>query len=509
MSHLVFKTSSRRITPAVAGSIPALSAYFFALNLKLNGMKQNIDELKNLPGVDKLLLLPEIKELLTQNSEDLVKYSIRSTLSSLRDQAIHSEFVPLVPEIIKLVSSRLTKLTSKSLRNVINATGVVVHTNLGRAPYSDEIINEASEILKGYNNLEFDLAKGERGSRNVHLSDLLKYLTGAEDVLVVNNNAAALMLVLRSFSKGKEVIVSRGELIEIGGSFRLPDIMAASDCKMVEVGTTNKTRISDYEKAITPKTKLLLKAHQSNYSIQGFTEEASLQDLVILGKKKNIPVMYDMGSGLLRKTSIKVLQDEPDVRQTLALGVDMVSFSGDKLLGGAQAGIIAGKKEYISKLKKEPLVRALRVGKTTLAFMEAALFSYLDDNALLKKNLLFNMMSRTPDELQSRAEHLQKALADQGIQSSVLKSKGQCGGGALPGKEIDSYAVKIEVKLQSGKKKSEFAEKLYSGLMQHQQSVVAILRKGDVYFDVLTLPDLQIKILSEIVKEVYFKINIQ
>ena len=191
---------------------------------------------------------------------------------------------------------------------MINATGVVVHTNLGRAPYSDEIIDEASEILKGYNNLEFDLEKGERGSRNTHLSELLKYLTGAEDVLVVNNNAAALMLVLRSFSKGKEVIVSRGELIEIGGSFRLPDIMAASDCKMVEVGTTNKTRISDYEKAITSKTKLLLKAHQSNYSIQGFTEEASLQDLVALGKKKNIPVMYDMGSGLLRKTSIKVLR---------------------------------------------------------------------------------------------------------------------------------------------------------------------------------------------------------
>ena len=198
-------------------------------------MKPNVGELKNLPGVDKLLLLPEIKALLGKFNEDLVKYSIRKTLSSLREQAIQSESIPEIHEIINRITSTLNKLTRKSLKNVINATGVVVHTNLGRAPYSDEIIDEASEILKGYNNLEFDLEKGERGSRNTHLSELLKYLTGAEDVLVVNNNAAALMLVLRSFSKGKEVIVSRGELIEIGGSFRLPDIMAASDCKMVEV----------------------------------------------------------------------------------------------------------------------------------------------------------------------------------------------------------------------------------------------------------------------------------
>lgn len=472
-------------------------------------MKPNVGELKNLPGVDKLLLLPEIKILLGQFNEDLVKYAIRKTLASLREKAIQSESIPEIHEIVSRITSTLNKLTSKSLRNVINATGVVVHTNLGRVPYSDEIIREASEILKGYNNLEFDLEKGERGSRNTHLSELLKYLTGAEDVLVVNNNAAALMLVLRSFSKDKEVIVSRGELIEIGGSFRLPDIMAASDCKMVEVGTTNKTRISDYEKAINPNTKLLLKAHTSNYSIQGFTEEASLQDLVALGKKKNIPVMYDMGSGLLRKTSIKVLADEPDVRQTLAFGVDMVSFSGDKLLGGAQSGIIAGKKEFIAKLKKEPLVRALRVGKTTLAFMEAALFSYLDDQTLLEKNLLFKMMSLTPQELKTRAEKLKKALADSGIKSSVIESKGQCGGGALPGKEIDSYAVRIDPELGSNRKKSEFAEKLHAGLMHHHHPVVAILRKGDVYFDVLTLTDQQISKLAEIVNEVNSKINSQ
>jgi L-seryl-tRNA(Ser) seleniumtransferase len=469
-------------------------------------MKPNLGELRNLPGVDKLLLLPEIKEMISAFHEDLVKYAIRETLGNFRQQVKESEFIPELSDILEQIRLQVFKLTNKSLRNVINATGVVVHTNLGRAPFSDEIIQEASEILKGYNNLEFDLTEGERGSRNVHLTELLKYLTGAEDVLIVNNNAAALMLVLRTFSKDKEVIVSRGELIEIGGSFRLPDIMAASDCIMVEVGTTNKTRISDYVKAITSETRLLLKAHQSNFSIQGFTEEASLQELVALGKKKNIPVMYDMGSGLLRKTSIKVLADEPDVRQTLATGIDIVSFSGDKLLGGAQAGIIAGKKELISKLKKEPLVRALRVGKTTLAFMEAALFTYLDDQALTKKNLLFNMMNRTPDELLAKAEWLKNVFKNHGISSSVVKSKGQCGGGALPGKEIESYAVRINPELASGKKKSEFAEKLYTGLMHHAKPVVAILRKGDLYIDVLTLAGSELNPLSEIVIEVYHKI---
>jgi L-seryl-tRNA(Ser) seleniumtransferase len=470
-------------------------------------MTPNLGELKKLPGVDKLLVLPEIKELISAYNEEIVKYAIRTTLNHFRQQARESEIVPQQQEILNSIHSIVLRLTTKSLRKVINATGIVVHTNLGRAPFSEDIIHEATEILNGYNNLEFDLEKGERGSRNTHLTEILKFLTGAEDILVVNNNAAALMLVLRAFSKNKEVIVSRGELIEIGGSFRLPDVMAASDCKMVEVGTTNKTRISDYEKAITSETRLLLKAHQSNYSIHGFTEEASLPELVALGKKKNIPVMYDMGSGLLRKTSIKVLADEPDVRQTLATGIDIVSFSGDKLLGGAQAGIIAGKKEYVAKLKKEPMVRALRVGKTTLAFMEAALFTYLDDQVLTKKNLLFNMMSRTPEELLAKAELLKKALANHCISSSVVKSKGQCGGGALPGKEIESFAVRIDPDLKSGKKKSEFAEKLYSGLMDHVKPVVAILRKGDLYFDVLTVTDSQLNLLAEVVNEVYHKTN--
>jgi L-seryl-tRNA(Ser) seleniumtransferase len=466
-----------------------------------------MEGLKNLPGVDKLLNLPEIKAMISEYNETLVKFAIRNSLSFLRTQALKEKVVPETKDIIEHIHATIQKITTKSLRNVMNATGVVVHTNLGRAPFSNEIIDEVSEILRGYSNLEFDLEKGTRGSRNTHVTKLLTYLTGAEDVLVVNNNAAALMLLLRTFAKDKEVIVSRGELIEIGGSFRLPDIMAASDCKMIEVGTTNKTKIHDYENATNEDTALLFKAHTSNYVIQGFTQEAKLHELVALGKKKKIPVVYDMGSGLLRKTSVEIFRDEPDVRKTLATGVDIVSFSGDKLLGGPQAGIIAGKKEFISILKKEPMVRALRVGKTTLAFMEAALSYYLDDKTLTEKNTIFRMMTKKPAEIKRNAEILQNEIANLNIESSVVKGKGQCGGGALPGKELDSFAVRIDGDFGSNKKKSEFAEKLYYGLMLHKTPVVGILRKGDIYFDLLTIPDEQIEKLAGIIGEVYKEIN--
>lgn len=469
--------------------------------------KSKMEDLKNLPGIDKLLNLSEIKDLLDLYQVDIVKHVMRNTISQIRQEALKSKKIPNISDIITKIENGVKNFNKKSLKNVINATGVVVHTNLGRAPFSADIINEAAEILNGYNNLEFDLDKGERGSRNTHLTKLLTFLTGAEDVLVVNNNAAALMLILRTFAKNKEVIVSRGELIEIGGSFRLPDIMAASDCKMVEVGTTNKTRVDDYKNHITKDTKLLLKAHWSNYVIQGFTQEASLPELVKLGKQHKIPVVYDMGSGLLRKTSIEVFKNEPDVKQTLATGIDLVCFSGDKLLGGAQAGIIAGKKKLITILKKEPLVRALRVGKTTLALMEAAMSYYLDDKQLVEKNMLFGMMTKKPGELMQKAEKLQKLFEKEKIPSVVLESKGQCGGGALPGEEIDSFAVRIDKPFETNKQKSMFAEKMYAYLMKHDTPVVAILRKGDVYFDVLTVPETHFDKLTDIVKDVYFEVS--
>ena len=469
-------------------------------------MESKSEVLKQLPGVDTLLVTPEMQKLIEQHNDTIIKYCIRNVLRSLRDDALKHGSIPGRDIIIDLISSEVRNFTSRSLRKVINATGIVVHTNLGRAPFSNDIIDETAEVLKGYNNLEYDLSTGKRLTRYFHVSEILKFLTGAEDILVVNNNAAAVMMVLRSFAKDKEVIVSRGELIEIGGSFRLPDIMAASDCRMVEVGTTNKTRKKDYEDAITENTSLLFKAHQSNYVIKGFTQEASLEELVETGKKHKIPVVYDMGSGLLRKTTVQVLKNEPDVRQTLASGVDLVTFSGDKLLGASQSGIIAGKKKLISKLKKEPMLRALRVGKTTLALLESALRYYLDDETLLQKNEVFKMLTTDKGQLKTRAEMLQKALEKEGVSSEVTPNQGFCGGGALPMEEIDTYAVRLRPEYKTSKERSRFAEDVYHKLMLHTLPVTGILKKGNIDFDILTVRDEEIpavaKAISEVVNEI-------
>ena len=466
-------------------------------------MKSNLVKFKNFPGVDKLLNIPEIKLLIKEFNKEIVTYSIRNVLNLIKDQIKENEDVPSLQFIVEHVISYTRRITTKSLQNVFNATGILIHTNLGRAPFGTEVINEASEILKGYNNLEFDLERGKRGSRYTHVSELLKYLSGAEDVLVVNNNAAAIMLILRAFAKNKEVIVSRGELIEIGGSFRLPDILAASDCKMIEVGTTNKTKIQDYEKQINENTAVFLKAHKSNYRIDGFTHEASLKELVSLGKKHNIPVVYDMGSGLFNNGLVEFFKDEPDVQSTLTAGVNLVCFSGDKLLGGPQAGIIAGDKELIEKLRNNPLTRALRVGKLTLAFLESTCLQYLSKPELFSKNYIYRILNKEPSSIKHTATKLQKEISKFHNQTKVVESKGQFGGGSLPGKEINSYAVWLEKENVSNKQKSEFAEKMYYGLLKQQQPVLGILKKGNIYFDMLAIQDEDIKKIAGIIKDVY------
>jgi L-seryl-tRNA(Ser) seleniumtransferase len=469
-------------------------------------MEAKSDVLKQLPGVDILLVAPEIKKLIEQHNDIIIKYCIRNVLRSLRHDALKNGVIPPLETIKDLISSEVKGFTRRSLRKVINATGIIVHTNLGRAPFSNAIIDETAEVLKGYNNLEFDLDTGKRLTRYFHVTEILKFLTGAEDILVVNNNAAAVMMILRSFAKNREVIVSRGELIEIGGSFRLPDIMAASDCRMVEVGTTNKTRIKDYENAITANTALLFKAHQSNYVIKGFTQEASLQELVNTGKKHNIPVVYDMGSGLLQKTNVEVLKKEPDVKQTLDLGVSLVTFSGDKLLGASQAGIIAGKKELIARLKKEPMLRALRVGKTTLALLESALRYYFNNESLFNNNEVFKMLTTESKQLKERAIRMQKALGKENIKSNVITSQGYCGGGALPMEEIESFAIQLQPEYNTNKERSRFAEEVYSKLMDHSLPVVGILKKGNIDFDVLTIRDEDIPATAMAIAQVANKI---
>ena len=464
-------------------------------------------ELKKIPGVDKLLNNTEIKDLISETNIEYVKYVIRKVLAGIKDDAKGGKSIPDLSGVIRRIISEIHRIRSKNLKKVINATGIIIHTNLGRAPYSEVMLNDTFEILSGYNNLEFDLEKASRGSRNSHASDLLKYLCGAEDVLVVNNNAAAVMLILRTFAKDKEVIVSRGELIEIGGSFRLPDIIAASECKMIEVGTTNKTKVSDYENAITENTGVLFKAHKSNYSIEGFTQEVKLNEMVSLGKKNNIPVVYDMGSGLLNNRYTKDLKKEPNVMQTLKTGVGLVCFSGDKLLGGPQAGIIAGKKELVQKLKKEPMLRALRVDKLTLAFLETNCNYFLDEKLLYKKNLFYKTINQLPVDIEKKAKIFQEYLSKYEIDSEVVESKGQFGGGALPGSEIPGFAVKVKVKKDTSRQRSEFAESLYKGLLRQSLPILGFLRKGDIYFDVLTMQEQELELASKSISDVYKQIT--
>ncbi len=461
--------------------------------------------LKNLPGIDKLLCQPQVKELIALYGESLVKHACRETISTFRQDILSDKPFPNDEIIIARITKLTKKVGDRSLCPVINASGIVLHTNLGRAPLGEEMVKSISEVLVGYNNLEFNLEKGARGQRNVHASEILKFLTGAEDVLVVNNNAAAVMFVLRTFARDKEVIISRGELIEIGGSFRVPDIMAASGCKMIEVGTTNKTKVDDYKNAITENTAMFLKAHKSNYVIKGFTHEAEIDELVKLSKKQDIPFVYDIGSGLLRKVDEKALKNEPDVKQAIAEGIDIVCFSGDKLLGGPQAGIIAGKKKYIDVLRKHPMMRALRVCKTTLTILETACSYYLNDEKLFKYNPLFNMLNKTDELLSETAEKLRSSLEKFNIESSIAKSKGQYGGGTLPDLEIDSYSVKLEFKEKKERQEGK-AKKLFHELLNHDTPILTNLKSGYIYLDVLTLQENRIEEVANIVREAYTKV---
>ncbi|MFH0867515.1 MAG: L-seryl-tRNA(Sec) selenium transferase [Bacteroidota bacterium] len=463
-------------------------------------------ELSHIPGVDKLLNQKEIKLLIKNYGRELITFSIRQTLDNFRKEILKGTNAPALSEIINHVLTETVCIANGSLKSVINATGVIIHTNLGRAPFGKEMVNEVSELLSGYSNLEFDLEKGIRSDRNIHASKLLKYITGAEDILIVNNNAAAVILILETLAKNKEVIVSRGELIEIGGSFRIPEIMAASGCKMMEVGSTNKTRISDYENSINENTGLLFKVHKSNYTIKGFIEEVELSDLVESGKKHGIPVVYDMGSGLLKKANNTAFENEPDVKQVLSTGADLVCFSGDKLLGGPQAGIIAGKEKFIIRLKKEPLMRALRVCKLTLAFLENACRYYINEGMLKEKNMLYKILNRPEKELKACSQLLQKELKKYNIESTIVDSYGQYGGGAMPEHSIKSYSVLINDNVTSRKGKTTFAENMYSGLLKLDKPVLCVLKQGNIHFNILTVFEDDINSIAKAVNEVYYKV---
>lgn len=457
-------------------------------------MSQN-DTFRKIPAVDKLLASAEVKVLIERTSENLVKFAIRKVIDDARLKMMSGIQIPSHQEILFNIETVVNSIFQPSLRSVFNGSGIILHTNLGRAPLGETLLSEVTGVLKGYNNLEFNLQKGSRGERNAHAAPIIRYLTGAEDVIVVNNNAAAVLFLLTAFGKRKEAIVSRGELIEIGGSFRIPDIMKASGSKMVEVGATNKTKVIDYENAISDKTAILFKAHRSNYVIKGFTEEVSMKELAELGHKHNVMSIYDIGSGLLRKVDSEALKNEPDVREAIDAGVDIVCFSGDKLLGAGQAGIIAGKKKYIDVLKKHPLLRAFRVCKTTLAILERACSYYLDDNKLFKNNILFATLNKKDFEIKQSAELLKKSLFEVGIESVISESEGQYGGGTLPDLKLKSYQVKIQHAKNSGKA-------IYNKLLTTTNPLLTNLKSGDVYVDMLCINDKDIPTIVSTIKEV-------
>jgi len=450
------------------------------------------NEFRKIPGVDTLLKQTDIQKLIGEYGEGLVVNSVRSVLDRTREDVIKGKKVQSEKSIQSMIMDRVLHIGSASLKPMINATGVALHTNLGRAPLGDVLTAQVARIIKGYSNLEFDCDKGKRGHREVHIRDIVTFITGAEDAIVVNNNAAGVFLSLKTFSNRKEAVISRGELIEIGGSFRIPDIMKQSGAKMIEVGTTNRTRISDYEDAITEKTAVLFKAHKSNYYIEGFSNEVEIEALAQLAHANGVMCIYDMGSGLLKKPKGLPLETEPDVHAALQSGADLVMFSCDKLLGGPQAGIIAGKKEYIHKLRKSPLMRVLRVGKMTLAALSAVLRCYLRDEDLLEHVSVFRMLNQTKEELDKKAQVFSRLLIKNNIPNTIIENTARCGGGTLPQLKIPSYAVQLDL---SSSKLS--AENVQRKLLQLDEPILGILREGDLLFDVFTLTEEQFEYIAK------------
>ncbi|MEW6195866.1 MAG: L-seryl-tRNA(Sec) selenium transferase [Bacteroidota bacterium] len=441
------------------------------------------NELKKIPSVDRILSDNSIIKLKETFNINLITNAIRNIISNERKEILGGKKAKGASELCSEIVQLVKKITTNSYRPVINATGIILHTNLGRAPLGNLLVNEIMPVIAGYSNLEFDLNTTKRGKRAEHIKDIIKLITDAEDTEIVNNNAAAIILALKTFTENKEVIISRGELVEIGGSFRIPEIMKTSGAIMVEVGTTNRTCLEDYEKAITKNTRVLFKAHKSNYFIKGFTDEVKIRELAALAKKNNLISMYDIGSGLLKKLNKLPFLDEPNVQSAIKDGADLVMFSCDKLLGGPQAGIITGRKGLISSISRSPLMRALRVDKITIALLTSILKLYFDEEELIAKVPLFNMLCKTKEELFTTALTLQKHLHDHGINSEVIESKAQCGGGSLPQLELNSYAVKLL--FESANKK--LIDNLYKKLINDETPILSVLREGDILFDVLTI----------------------
>ncbi len=455
--------------------------------------------LKKLPKIDEVILLLEKQNIYVLAPRNIVKETCRTVVQNFRDKIVEAGKKGLAEasydtaSVAREVEKLIRGLHRYNLRRLVNATGVVLHTNLGRAPLCPEALQRILEVGRGYSNLEFDLIKGERGRRYDHVSRLICALTNAQDALIVNNNAAAVLLVLNTLSEGKETIVSRGELIEIGGEFRIPEIMRKSAARLREVGTTNRTRLSDYEKAIHAETGLILKVHTSNFRIVGFTGEVDIDSLVALGHKRRIPVMDDLGSGCVINLDNYGLEHEPTIREVLACGVDVVTASGDKLLGGPQAGIILGKKEILEKIKRNPLNRALRIDKLTLAALEATLIHYLDPAAVVKKLRPLKALTEPVEVVKKRARKLINKLQKANFEplEFVLREDfAAAGGGSLPTQKIPTVLVGIKNKKMS-------ASRMEEKLRQLDVPIIARVDKNEIFIDLRTVAEDEFNFIVE------------
>lgn len=444
--------------------------------------------LKNIPKVDKVMEWPGVKALLDGYPRPVVIEAVRSALERLREEALQGNASAESfgeSTLTKQVRAALEKANLPGLRRVINGTGVILHTNLGRAPMSESLREAVSDAAFGYSTLEFDLEKGVRGSRAVHVEELVRRLTGAEAAVVVNNNAAAVLLALSSLARGKEVIVSRGELVEIGGSFRIPEVMEQSGAVLREVGATNKTHLRDYRSAVTADTALLLKVHTSNFAMVGFTAEVTVEELAGIGRDTSVPVMVDAGSGCFVDLTSRGIPGEHTVREHLDAGADLVTFSGDKLLGGPQAGIIVGKRIFIDPMKKHPLLRALRVDKMTLAALEGTLRLYSDDRQALSRIPTLRMLTMSAEELASRAaamvRRMRRALPAF-VALKTVRGASPVGGGSYPLLEIPTTLVSVTV---PGISPQQLEQRLRTGPVP----VIGRIGRGEYLLDPRTLFD--------------------
>ena len=462
-------------------------------NLSLS-MAPAADPRRDLPAIDAVINHDELSGVRDRIAQEFLTVIARAVVAEERESIEKGRAPATLDTVAKRCRTRIEELLRPSLTRVINATGVILHTGLGRAPLS-ETAAEAVKQAAGYSALEFDLKSGERGDRQTHVEPLLCLLTGAEAALVVNNNAAALYLVLNTLGYRREVIVSRGQLIEIGGSFRLPDIMSRSGVKLVEVGTTNRTRVDDYRAAITDATALLLRAHPSNYRIEGFTESVAINDLVALGNAKSIPVVDDLGSGVLWDWTKYGLPYEPSVRESLEADADLVLISGDKALGGTQAGIILGRRSLVSKLKKSPLARVLRADKLQLAGLSATLKDFLTPDRVTELNPVWHMMTASVEDLSRRASKLRSSLEPLAAWSvlEVRESQAEAGSGTMPAEAIPSFAVCC---VPNGLSASKWARQLRQATIP----VVATIKQDVVWLDLRTISDNDEQVLIQSIR---------